>query len=92
MANFKAILEIGGFDNAADAVKFLRFAGSAFSLRAPTPDPTRVIGCKLMAGGKPIGMVVMLRKGVTFRIDTHAVGAAVYVAGLIRASIEWNAR
>lgn len=91
MAHYKSTLGIGGFDCAADVVRFLRFAGSAFALRAPTPDPTRVIGCKIMAGGKPIGAVVMLRKGATLRVDTLAPGGEVYAVPLMRAAREWDA-
>jgi hypothetical protein len=82
MAHFGATLEIGGFDNATEAAKFVRACG--FNLRAPTPDPTRVIGTKIMARHVDvIGTVVMLRKGVTLRFDMLKPNTAMYVPRIL---------
>jgi hypothetical protein len=66
-----ATLEIGGFANASEALRFVHACG--FALRPPKPDPTRVIGCAIMARYVDrIGSVHMLRKGVTLRFDARA--------------------
>lgn len=86
----RATLEIDGFRDAADAVRFITACG--LSLRAPRPDPTRVIGCAIMAHGTHrIGTVHMLRKGVTLRIDMTARHAAWHATAILERLAQRNA-